>query len=136
MNIARKSSEWINWVGISGKDFHIIEYAENCFLLHIPTLKLFENRIVRFLKEIDFWITVSMDGSSKNHDNYKKYTDGSDNCKNISKEMEIISGHPCYIIEITSVEIDPGTHHPWDAKVWVDPIRGFRPLKIEKYLEV
>lgn len=42
MVIAQNSNEWINQVGISEKDFHIIECDGNHFLLHVPTLRLFE----------------------------------------------------------------------------------------------
>jgi hypothetical protein len=50
----------------------------------------------------------------------------------VREEMEEINGHSCYVIEISSVEIDPADNEPWHAKVWIDPERGFRPLRIER----
>jgi hypothetical protein len=51
----------------------------------------------------------------------------------IKRDMETINDRSCYVIEINSAEIDPGSKIPWDAKVWIDPERGFRPQRIEKY---
>lgn len=42
MVIAQKYDERSKGIGISEKDLHIIEYDEDRYLLHIPTLKLFE----------------------------------------------------------------------------------------------
>lgn len=52
----------------------------------------------------------------------------------VKEAMEQVNGRLCYVIEIDSVEIDPSSKVPWDAKVWIDPERGFRPVRIEKYL--
>ena len=52
----------------------------------------------------------------------------------LNREMQTIDGHACYVVEALGVEYDPEVPTMgWDVKVWIDPQRGFRPLKIEKY---
>ena len=52
----------------------------------------------------------------------------------VNPEIELVDGHPCYVIEALGVEYDPELPTlSWDVKVWIDYQRDFRPLKIEKY---
>jgi len=55
----------------------------------------------------------------------------------IEEQIETIDGHSCYVINVIGVECDPEVENLcWDAKVWLDYQRDFRPLRIEKYQSI
>ena len=52
----------------------------------------------------------------------------------VCDQLEIIDGHPCYVVEVRGVERDPEVSDlVWDARVWLDSERDLRPLKVESY---
>jgi hypothetical protein len=51
----------------------------------------------------------------------------------VKKEMEVVDGHSCYVIEAIGVETDPVVKWSYDVRVWIDAERGYRPLRFEKY---
>jgi hypothetical protein len=52
----------------------------------------------------------------------------------VKEETELVDGRQCLVLEVIGVEFDPEVEYlGFDARVWIDAERGYRPMKIEKY---
>lgn len=52
----------------------------------------------------------------------------------LQPDMQDIDGHPCYALDV--IEVYPSSELGWraaDARLWVDPARDYRVLKLELY---
>jgi hypothetical protein len=49
----------------------------------------------------------------------------------IRSDREVIGGQSCYVIEALETDKYPGI--TYNTRAWIDPQRGFRPVKVETY---